>query len=749
MTFLFFLLAILFILAITDLIVGVSNDAVNFLNSAIGSRVARFQTIILVAAVGIIIGSVFSSGIMEIARKGVFHPEFFTLTNIMYVFLAVMLTDIILLDFFNTLGLPTSTTVSIIFELLGASLVTGILISVQQDQPVSMMMKYINTDSVVTIISGIFLSIIIAFTAGIIIQYLCRLLFTFDYEANLKKYGAFFAGIGITAITYFLLIKGLKGTTLLDVESRQWIVGNTLTILLVLFVAGFIISGLLQRFAGVNPLKVVVLMGTFSLAMAFAGNDLINFIGVPIAGFLAFQNWKNSGVPADEHYQHYLATNDVIVPNFMLLGAGIIIAFTLWFNAKARKVTETSVNLGSQNEEEERFKATNVSRNIVRTTMRISKMFSFVIPRALANKYTISFEKNKLKQATVIYDKPAFDLVRASANLVVASILIAWATSLKLPLSTTYVSFMVAMGTSLADRAWGRESAVYRVAGVLSVIGGWLITAVIAFGVAGLFAFILFKTEVVGTIILLTVAATYIVFSQVRFARTEKKKKENTPNLIILDESDAGIIETNKKMVAERMMEISRIYCNTLDALKNSDRNNLDKAFKQLKEAEEYGFKLRAQSIRYIKGLTTQESKPAEVLLYSTDLIHDITHSATTMTEECMHYIKNLHKEPDADFIIITQELKKKMQAFINIVTESLLQNAMSDIDPIKSARDDVRRYLNQLLDEQVNHIRINKPGVKQAILQTSILLQSRDILAVTLRILKMYKKYFPVPPQS
>lgn len=749
MTFLIFLLVILFILAITDLIVGVSNDAVNFLNSAIGSRVARFRTIILVAAAGVIIGSVFSSGIMEIARKGVFHPEFFTLTNIMYVFLAVMLTDIILLDFFNTLGLPTSTTVSIIFELLGASLVTGILISVQQDQPVSAMMKYINTESVVTIISGIFLSIIIAFTAGIIIQYLCRLLFTFDYEANLKKFGAFFAGIGITAITYFLLIKGLKGTTLLDAESRLWIAGNTTTILLVLFIAGFIISGLLQRFAGVNPLKVVVLMGTFSLAMAFAGNDLVNFIGVPITGFLAFQNWKGSGVPADEHYQQYLATSDVIVPNFMLLGAGIVMALTLWFNAKARKVTETSVNLGSQNEEEERFKATNVSRNIVRTTMRISNMFSFLVPRAIANKYTISFEKSKLKQATVIYDKPAFDLVRAAANLVIASILIAWATSLKLPLSTTYVSFMVAMGTSLADRAWGRESAVYRVAGVLSVIGGWVITAVIAFGVAGLFAFILFKTEVVGTIILLAVAAIYIIFSQVRFARTEKKKKESAPKLQILDESDAGIIEANKKMVAERLTEISRIYGNTLDALKDSDRNKLEKAFRQLKEAEEYGFKLRAQSIRYIKGLTTQESKPAEVLLYSTDLLHDITHSSTTMSEECMHYIKNLHKEPDADFIIITQELKNKMQAFINIVTDSLLQNKMSDIDSIKTARDDVRNYLNQLLDDQVNHIRVNKPGVKQAILQTSILLQSRDILAVTLRILKMYKKYYtaPTPP--
>ncbi len=299
MTFLLFIVIVLFILAILDLVVGVSNDAVNFLNSAIGSRVARYRTIILVAAAGIILGSIFSSGIMEIARKGIFHPEFFTLTNLMWVFLAVMITDIILLDVFNSLGLPTSTTVSIIFELLGAALITGILISVEKDEPVSAMMKYINAESVLTIITGIFLSIFIAFTSGIIIQYLCRLLFTFNYEDKLKKYGAFFAGLGITSIIYFLLIKGLKGTTLLDPAMRDWITNNTLLILGIIFIIGFLVCFLLQRIASVNPLKIVVLMGTFSLAMAFAGNDLVNFIGVPITGYLAFENWRQSSVPAD------------------------------------------------------------------------------------------------------------------------------------------------------------------------------------------------------------------------------------------------------------------------------------------------------------------------------------------------------------------------------------------------------------------------------------------------------------------
>src|SRR5690606_4868196 len=425
MAFLIFLVVVLFLLAIVDLIVGVSNDAVNFLNSAIGSKVAPFRTIILVAAVGIILGSVFSSGIMEIARKGIFHPEFFTMETIMWVFLAVMLTDIILLDIFNSLGLPTSTTVSIIFELLGAAMITGLLISIDRNDPVNEMMKYINAESVTTIISGIFLSIIIAFTIGIVIQYLSRLLFTFNYEDKLKSFGALYAAIGITAIINFLLIKGLKGTTLLNETATSWISEHTLIILGILFVLSYLLSYLLQRFAGVNPLKMVVLMGTFSLAMAFAGNDLVNFIGVPITGWLAFENWQNSGVAPDQMYQDYLASNDVIVPTFMLLIAGFIMAATLWLSSKAKKVTETEVNLSTQHEGEERFKPNAVSRSIVKSSIMLGNFFSLIVPETISRKYKLSFEKSKIRQATIVHEKKAFDLVRASANLVIASVLIA------------------------------------------------------------------------------------------------------------------------------------------------------------------------------------------------------------------------------------------------------------------------------------------------------------------------------------
>lgn len=742
MTLLIFLVVVLFILAITDLVVGVSNDAVNFLNSAIGSRVASFRTIIIIAAAGVILGSVFSSGIMEIARKGIFHPEYFTLDKVLWIFLAVMLTDIILLDIFNTLGLPTSTTVSIIFELLGAAMVAGILFSIEKQENVGQMMRYINASSVISIVTGIFLSILIAFTLGILVQYLCRLLFTFNYEAKLSRYGALFAGVGITVIVFFLLIKGLKGTTLLSADKTAWIQANTLLLLAGLFAASTIIIALLQKLAGINPLKVVVLMGTFSLAMAFAGNDLVNFIGIPITGYLAFENWRGAGIPPNEFYQGYLSSSDVIVPNYMLVIAGIIMALTLWLSSKAKKVTETEVNLGSQNEGEERFQPNVVSRRIVKSSLLIGNILSVIVPKSVRRYYNLSFAKSKLRQATVVHGGPAFDMLRASINLVLASAIIAMATSMKLPLSTTYVSFMVAMGTSLADKAWGRESAVYRVAGVLSVIGGWFITALIAFAVSGLFVLILIKAELTGMIILLLFVIIYMVFSHLIFAKKEKKSKANAAKFVLLPETDQDIYAGNKKIMIENLELLMLSYSKVLEGLKNYDAIALEEEYTKLKEIEAYGFRLRAQSIRYIKNLETTGPGPSQVLLYSSDFLQDITYSATAMGEECLHYTQNLHKEPGKDFIRVTEELNHKMNAFCGLAIDALEHDSFDNMDTIRIARDDVREYINQQLDRQVRLIQKEKPGTKQAILETNILLQSRDILAVLLRILKMYRKY-------
>ena len=744
MTFIIFLVVVLFILAIADLIVGVSNDAVNFLSSAIGSKAAPFRIILITAIIGIILGSFFSSGIMEIARKGIFHPEYFTFEKIMWVFLAVMLTDIILLDIFNSLGLPTSTTVSIVFELLGAAMVVGILFSIDKNESISEAFKYINFDSTITIVSGIFLSVFIAFTFGVVFQYLFRKLFTFDYTKRLKQFGALYAGLGITSIVYFLFIKGLKGTTLVDPANILWINDHIFPILLVLYLIIVIICFLLQRYANVNPLKIVVLAGTFALAMAFAGNDLVNFIGVPITGYLAFQNWVASGIPADQLYQTYLSSEDVIVPNFMLLIAGAIMSLTIWFNAKARKVSETEVNLARQDEGEERFKANAVSRSIVKSSIMLGSLIAVFLPRSSYKNYKITVEKNKLQKATNVQGEssPAFDLVRASSNLIIASVLIAWATSMKLPLSTTYVTFMVAMGSSLADKAWGRESAVYRVAGVLSVIGGWFITAVIAFVASGIFAFILYKGGVPGTFILIGITLVYIVFSHIKFARNEKKAEKLKGKFTVLEASDLDLFERNKRMVNNVLLEVSVNYHDTINSLNEKNISKLKKVNLDMDEMVQYGFKIRAKSIKYIKELQTTDKETAEVILYSTDLLQDMIQSAKFLSEESLEYINNLHQAPQKSFTKTIEKLNKKMAEFFSLTIEGLKDPKNIDYDHIRRTRDELREFINTHLDKQIMEIQQKNLGTKQAILQTNIFLQSRDILAVMLRISKMYRKY-------
>lgn len=514
------LVGMLFTLAVVDLMVGVSNDAVNFLNSAIGSKVASMRTILIVASVGIFLGAVFSSGMMEVARKGIFRPSLFTLDEIMVIFLAVMITDILLLDFFNSVALPTSTTVSIVFELLGAALVLAMIKSGQSDEYV--VWDYINTSKAIQIISGIFLSVGVAFSVGALVQLITRLWFTFDFEKLIPRYGWIFGGIAISAISYFVLIKGLKNSSFLEADQVKWIKEHTWNLLLYLFAgSGVILLGLYRIFK-VHPLKMVVLAGTFALAMAFAGNDLVNFIGVPVTGFQTYQAheaWLSAG--GEGEFSLAFLEEAVPTSGFLLSIAGLIMVLTLWFSGKARKVTETEVNLGRQDPGAERFQPNFLSRFIVNSSNLLFKYFVRILPSSLVKTATSRLDKNK---AGSNKGDAAFDLVRASANLMVASVLIALASSLKLPLSTTYVSFMVAMGTSLADQAWGNESAVYRVAGVLNVIGGWFMTALTALVASGLAALLFINFGLPAIIALFVLAAILIVRSHLRFLR--KKKEE-------------------------------------------------------------------------------------------------------------------------------------------------------------------------------------------------------------------------------
>ena len=492
----------LFILAIVDLMVGVSNDAVNFLNSAIGSKVAPRWIIMAIASVGIMAGVTFSSGMMEVARKGIFHPDQFIMTELLVIFLAVMLTDVILLDLYNTFGLPTSTTVSIVFELLGAAVAVSLLKIYHSTGNFAELTNYINTGKALAIISGILLSIVVAFTAGAIIQFLTRFLFTFDFAKRLARYGAVWGAMALTTITYFILIKGSKGASFMSEDVVFWIKTNTQLILFLNLVFWAIVLQLLMLFTKTNILKMIILVGTGALAMAFAANDLVNFIGVPLAGLNSFLLAINgTGDPLNANMQ--ALAGKVQTPTYMLLIAGAIMVVTLWFSKKAKSVTKTEVALGRQSEDgDERFDSTPLSRAIVRMVLSLSKMTDQILPGTLKNKISHRFDQSVLKNDSTSKEIPSFDLLRASVNLVVASACISFATSLKLPLSTTYVTFMVAMGTSLSDKAWGRESAVYRVTGVLTVIGGWFFTALMASTVAMTFATLIYLFKLPAIIIL-------------------------------------------------------------------------------------------------------------------------------------------------------------------------------------------------------------------------------------------------------
>src|SRR6056300_1529133 len=518
------MLIALAVLAVADIVVGVSNDAINFLNSAIGSKAISFRTIMIVASLGIFIGAVFSSGMMEVARKGIFNPGAFYFDEIMVIFMAVIITDILLLDFFNTLGLPTSTTVSIVFNLLGASIVMSLIkIGASDTETLIDINNYINTDKAITIISGILLSVVIAFSVGAIVQLISRIIFTFQFEKKIKNFGALFGGIALTSITYFIFIKGLKGTPYYK-DMSEILKNNELLIVFFAFIILTVFSYLFQKISRKSILLVIILVGTFGLALAFSGNDLVNFIGVPMAAYHSYEAWSVSGIPASEFSMEILSEKVPTEPGLLFI-AGAIMVVTLAFSKKARTVADTSIDLSRQGDGSERFQPNILSRSIVKGSTKLVSVISTILPAAVQTKITNSFQTPAIEiseeKAKAL---PAFDMIRASINLAVAGILISIATSMKLPLSTTYVTFMVAMGTSLADRAWGRESAVYRVAGVVNVIGGWFATALVAFTFAGILTYLIYLGQGAAIAILLIVAAFLVIRNYLNYKKSVNRK---------------------------------------------------------------------------------------------------------------------------------------------------------------------------------------------------------------------------------
>lgn len=727
-----FIVVLLFILAISDLIVGVSNDAVNFLNSAIGSKVASRKTIMIIAGIGILIGATFSSGMMEVARKGIFNPEHFFFGEIIMMFLAVMLTDIILLDFFNTIGLPTSTTVSIVFELLGAAVVMSVIKIISNGESLSAVSEYINSSQALLIISGIFLSVGIAFGIGVIVQFISRLIFSFRYKDKNIFFASIWSGLAMTAMTYFLVFKGLKGASFITADSINYIKEEMVFLLSAAFIFWLIVMHILAM-RGVNIFRIIVLFGTFALAMAFAGNDLVNFIGVPIAGFESYLAWSASGQDPFSFSMEILQ-QPVRTQTYLLFIAGLIMIITLWFSRKAQSVTETEVNLSRQSEGHERFNPNLFARSIVKFSIAAGRL----LPSDLVQKTNDSFKPLE----TTEEDKPSFDLIRAGVNLTTASVLIAFATSLKLPLSTTYVSFMVAMGTSLADRAWGRDSAVYRVAGVLNVIGGWFATAFIAFTAAGVFTILIFYFQL-GAILFLVALAVFFLSRSFGYHKKKVDKKqsktafEQNTDFIAFEK----LFEQLSSRITGLLSTLRTTYKLALEGLTLENPDTLDQANQSIQRLVLKNADFQYELFESIKRINEKQSEGSRTILYVYDLEQDIVQSAELIVASSNQHVKNMLSPLSPDQINQLNMLQKEVGEYLSQIEQFISKNGKMDSGPILLQKKRLLKMLEDGLTQQVHGIKEGVFGARNSQLIFKILLETKDMIAISARFIKLYQR--------
>ena len=735
------MLLVLGVLAVIDLMVGVSNDAVNFLNSAIGSKAVSFKTTMIVASLGVLVGAMFSSGMMEIARSGIFVPSMFSFNDVMIIFLAVMISDILLLDVFNSLGLPTSTTVSIIFELLGAAVCLALYKIYTSDETLDHLGMYINTKKASTIVYSILLSVILSFSLGSLIQYISRLIFTFHYEKKLKYFGAIFGGVAISAITFFILIKGLKGVSFISAGQFEWIDKHQFLILGVNFVVFTLLSQILISYFKINILRVIIIIGTFALALAFAGNDLVNFIGVPIAAFNSYQIFQGSTVSGDEFMMGALANDDIVAPFYFLLFAGVVMVITLWTSKKAKSVIETGVNLSRQGEGDEKFAPNTASRFIVRFGVYIGQAINVFLPKKLQIKIDsrfINVEKSTKKSD----DEPAFDMVRASVNLMVASILISIGTSLKLPLSTTYVTFMVAMGTSFADRAWDRESAVYRIAGVFKVIGGWFFTAIIAFVLALVMAYILKVGEVFAFVGLLLMLGIMLYKS----SKKHKEKVKNEEDVKSLRREDIGTV---KEMITESSAQISKVfrktsalYSNLVDNLSLEDLAKLKENKKDQKKLEKEIDELKSNVFYLIKNLDDNSVEASKFYILILGYLQDMVQSIDFITSSSYSHVNNNHKKLKFNQIKGLKIIDKQLQQLLLSLEESFKNEEFNTIDHILNDKQILLDTVSELITKQIKTIRTTETSPKNSKLYFALLLEANDLVKSITNLLELFKEF-------
>lgn len=732
----------LFVLAIFDLMVGVSNDAVNFLQSAIGAKVAKFKTILTIAAIGIFAGAAMSNGMMEVARNGVFHPSFFSFQDVMFIFLAVMASDIVLLDIFNTLGMPTSTTVSMVFELLGGTFALA-LMKVAGD-PSLHVADLMNTSKALTMIMAIFVSVAIAFVVGAFVQYISRTLFTFVYRNNSLKWKiGIFGGLAFTAIIYFMLIKGLGNVSFISDAAHEWINTHSWTICGICFVVTAVLSQVLFALK-VNVFKILVLTGTFALAMAFAGNDLVNFIGVPLAGYSSFQDYSaNAGGDAAGYMMDSL-NGPAHTPVLFLIAAGLIMVISLATSKKAFNVVKTSVDLARQDAGDEMFGSSKMARVLVRFSTNTASALSELVPNGVKRWFAKRFDNENV----VLPQGAAFDEIRATVNLVVSSLLIALGTSLTLPLSTTYVTFMVAMGSSLADKAWGRESAVFRITGVISVIGGWFITAGAAFILCFLVALAMSLGGLTMASILIALSIVLLVRSNIKYKKKQAEEKGDVVfNQMITSEDNAETLRLLTQHIRQGQSQfldfVNVNYLNVTEGFISEDLSRLQKAESAMrKERQELKQRRRKEMLglrRIDPGVAIEKSTWFHLGVNSCE---DMLYSLRRICDPCEEHIDNsfvpLEKDRIKEFLPLRDTLLYLLKrAVVVISTENY-----TDSDKLREQCEEFKSCLSSTRQGQIERMQTSKENITVSYVYLNLLQETHEIASSLQHLLRASKHF-------
>lgn len=734
----------LLILAVFDLFVGVSNDAVNFLQSAIGAKVAKFKTVLLIASFGVLIGAVMSAGMMDVARHGIMHPVSYSFSEVMVIFLAVMVTDVIILDVFNTLGLPTSTTVSLVFELLGATFIVGIYKMLAD--PSLTFADLLNSDKALSVIIAIFVSVAIAFFFGIVVQWISRVIFTFNYTKHLRYTIAVFGGIAFTFLAYFIFIQGLAKSPLISEDTKQWIVANTGMLVVCTFVASSILMEVLHL-AGVNVFKVIVLMGTFALAMAFAGNDLVNFIGVPLAGLDSYLDFTANG---NGDYSGFMMTSlmeSAKSPMLYLLLAGMVMVIAMATSKKAQNVVKTSVDLSRQDEGDEMFGSSLLARNIVRWVQNSNSFVQRYTPKSFTKWIDSRFQKEEV----ILADGAAFDVVRAAVNLVLASALIVLGTNFKLPLSTTYVTFMVAMGSSLADRAWSRESAVFRVTGVISVIGGWFVTAGAAFMASAIVCTFMYFGGFVVMIIFMAVVVFLLVRSNVKFNKKAKDgEKENVFQLMMRTRDPEIVWDLLSKHVSRTQSFVNNFaseqYKKILDAMTTEDLRALVKSRKELNNEQEMLKKYRRQELLALRRV------PSDVAIERNTWYHlgvnsdqQFIYCLKRMLEPIREHIDNNFNPLPQAYVDELQPIRQKVAELMKRTETMLSTKRFDDYDEVLTVSDKLKDELSVVRKRHYDRMQNdrNAQNFKISLVYLNVLQESQEFLSIMRHQLRAANKFY------